>query len=134
AGSDRWRRAPRLRAAVPRRALRQPLCPPPPRRKAGRQRVRLAARVLLVPDHRLTMQHIRSYYAASATPAPLREPLRGEVTAGVCVVGGGIAGCSTAVHLAERGYKVVLLEGKRIAWGASGRSGGQAIFGFAAGQ
>jgi gamma-glutamylputrescine oxidase len=80
------------------------------------------------------MQHIRSYYAASTNPAPLREPLRGEVTADVCVVGGGIAGCSTALHLAERGYRVVLLEGKRIAWGASGRSGGQAIFGFAAGQ
>jgi gamma-glutamylputrescine oxidase len=56
------------------------------------------------------------------------------VAADVCVMGGGIAGCSTALHLAERGYKVVLLEGKRIAWGASGRSGGQAIFGFAAGQ
>jgi gamma-glutamylputrescine oxidase len=80
------------------------------------------------------MDHVRSYYAASANPAPRREPLRGEVTADVCVVGGGIAGCSTALHLAERGYKVVLLEGKRIAWGASGRSGGQAIFGFAAGQ
>jgi gamma-glutamylputrescine oxidase len=80
------------------------------------------------------MQHIGSYYAASANAAPLREPLRGEVTADVCVVGGGIAGCSTALHLAERGYKVVLLEGRRIAWGASGRSGGQAIFGFAAGQ
>ncbi len=80
------------------------------------------------------MDHVRSYYAASAHPAPLREPLRGEVTADVCVVGGGIAGCSTALHLAERGYRVVLLEGQRVAWGASGRSGGQAIFGFAAGQ
>jgi gamma-glutamylputrescine oxidase len=49
------------------------------------------------------MQHIRSYYAASANPAPLREPLRGDVTADVCVIGGGIAGCSTALHLAERG-------------------------------
>ncbi len=80
------------------------------------------------------MEHIRSWYAASANPAPLREPLRGEASADVCVVGGGIAGCSTALHLAERGYRVVLLEGKRIAWGASGRSGGQALFGFAAGQ
>jgi gamma-glutamylputrescine oxidase len=80
------------------------------------------------------VQHVQSYYAASANPAPDRERLRGEVTADVCVVGGGIAGCSTALHLAERGYDVVLLEGKRIAWGASGRSGGQAIFGFAAGQ
>ena len=80
------------------------------------------------------MQYVNSYYAASAHPAALREPLRGDVTADVCVIGGGIAGCSTALHLAERGYRVVLLEGKRIAWGASGRSGGQAIFGFAAGQ
>jgi gamma-glutamylputrescine oxidase len=80
------------------------------------------------------MQHVRSYYAASANPAPLRSALEGETAADACVVGGGIAGCSTALHLAERGFKVVLLEGKRIAWGASGRSGGQAIFGFAAGQ
>jgi gamma-glutamylputrescine oxidase len=80
------------------------------------------------------MDHIRSWYAASANPTPRREALQGEAVADVCVVGGGIAGCSTALHLAERGYKVVLLEGKRVAWGASGRSGGQAIFGFAAGQ
>jgi gamma-glutamylputrescine oxidase len=80
------------------------------------------------------MEHVRSYYAASANAAPLRETLRGEVTADVCVVGGGIAGCATALNLAERGYQVVLLEGKRVGWGASGRSGGQAIFGFAAGQ
>jgi gamma-glutamylputrescine oxidase len=80
------------------------------------------------------MEHIRSWYAASANPSPRREALQGDATADVCVVGGGIAGCSTALHLAERGYQVVLLEGKRVAWGASGRSGGQAIFGFAAGQ
>lgn len=80
------------------------------------------------------MEHVRSYYAASANPAPARAALQGEATADVCVIGGGIAGCSTALHLAERGYRVVLLEGQRIAWGASGRSGGQAIFGFAAGQ
>ena len=80
------------------------------------------------------MEHVRSYYAASANPAPARAALQGEATADVCVIGGGIAGCSTALHLAERGYRVALLEGRRIAWGASGRSGGQAIFGFAAGQ
>lgn len=80
------------------------------------------------------MEHVSSWYAASAQPAPLRDPARGELTADVCVVGGGIAGCSTALHLAERGYKVVLLEGKRIAWGASGRSGGQAIVGYACSQ
>jgi gamma-glutamylputrescine oxidase len=80
------------------------------------------------------VRHIDSYYAASANPAPERPALAGDVTADVCVVGGGLAGCSTALELAERGYKVVLLEGKRIAWGASGRSGGQAIVGFACSQ
>lgn len=80
------------------------------------------------------MDHIRSYYAATAHPSPPRPALRGDTTADVCVIGAGIAGCSTALHLAERGYKVVVLEGRRVGWGASGRSGGQAIFGYAASQ
>jgi len=75
-----------------------------------------------------------SYYAHSALPAPERQTLVGQVDADVCVIGGGIAGCSTALHLAERGYRVVLLEAQRIAYGASGRSGGQAIAGYACGQ
>ena len=80
------------------------------------------------------MEHVASYYAATAHAAPPRPPLEGAVRADVCVVGGGIAGCATALELAERGYRVVLLEGRRVAWGASGRSGGQAIFGFGTGQ
>jgi gamma-glutamylputrescine oxidase len=80
------------------------------------------------------MQHVASYYAASANPAPVRPPLEGDVGADVCVVGGGIAGCSAALDLAARGYRVVLLEARRIGWGASGRSGGQAIFGFGTSQ
>jgi gamma-glutamylputrescine oxidase len=52
----------------------------------------------------------------------------------VCVVGAGIAGCSTALHLAEKGFSVVLLEEHRVGWGASGRSGGEALFGLAPGQ
>lgn len=78
--------------------------------------------------------HARSYYAASAHAAPLRPALNQAVDCDVCVVGGGIAGCSAALHLAERGYRVVLLEQNRIAWGASGRSGAQAIYGLAAPQ
>jgi gamma-glutamylputrescine oxidase len=58
----------------------------------------------------------------------------GSIEADVCVIGGGIAGCSTALNLAERGYRVVLLEGQHIGWGASGRSGGQALVGYASGQ
>ena len=75
-----------------------------------------------------------SYYTASAHPAPRREPLSGTVSCDVCVIGGGIAGCSAALHLAERGYSVVLLEQQHIGWGASGRSGGQVIHGVACGQ
>ncbi len=75
-----------------------------------------------------------SYYSHSAVPAPERPALAGQVDADVCVIGGGIAGCSTALHLAERGYRVVLLESQRIGYGASGRSGGQAITGYACGQ
>ena len=70
--------------------------------------------------------YLESYYTASAPPAPLPPLLRRTHSADVCVVGGGIAGCSAALTLAERGYRVVLLEGQRIGWGASGRSGGQA--------
>ena len=78
--------------------------------------------------------YVDSYYAASARAAPERRPLEGSVDCDVCVVGGGIAGCSAALHLAERGLSVVLLEEQRVGWGASGRSGGQALFGVAAGQ
>jgi gamma-glutamylputrescine oxidase len=76
----------------------------------------------------------QSYYLATANVSPAHAPLSGRVEADVCVIGGGIAGCSTALHLAERGYRVVLLEGQRIGWGASGRSGGQALVGYASGQ
>jgi len=76
----------------------------------------------------------RSYYADTANSPAQHPRLEEAVDADVCVIGGGIAGCSTALHLAERGYRVVLLEAQRIGWGASGRSGGQALAGYASGQ
>ncbi len=78
----------------------------------------------------------RSYYVDSAgRPAGSdREPLRGEYETDVAVVGGGIAGCSAALHLAKRGYRVALVEARQIGYGASGRSGGQTIFGLATSQ
>jgi gamma-glutamylputrescine oxidase len=60
--------------------------------------------------------------------------LQGDQRAAVAVVGGGIAGLSAALHLAARGYQVALLEARFVGYGASGRSGGQTIFGLAVGQ
>jgi len=60
--------------------------------------------------------------AETAVPTP---PLSGDVQADVAVVGAGITGLSTALHLAERGVKVVVLESEEPGWGASGRNGGQ---------
>lgn len=75
-----------------------------------------------------------SYYEASVQrPAPC-PPLQGTVQADVVVVGGGFAGLSAALELAQRGLSVVLLEADRIGSGASGRNGGQAIVGYASGQ
>ena len=77
-----------------------------------------------------------SYYEASSPEAAgaQRGALAGEWRADVCVIGGGIAGLSAALHLAERGYRVALLEARFVGYGASGRSGGQTIFGLAASQ
>lgn len=66
-----------------------------------------------------------SYYAATATPFAALPMLQGEVQADVCVVGGGYTGLSAALHLAQKGYSVVVLEAHRMGFGASGRNGGQ---------
>lgn len=76
-----------------------------------------------------TSEHAASYYAASSHPQPDHPPLQGELQADVCVVGGGFSGLNTAIELAERGLSVVLLEARKIGWGASGRNGGQLIRG-----
>ena len=74
--------------------------------------------------------HTGSYYAASANPTPLRPELTGTHETDIAVLGGGYSGLSTALHLAERGHKVTLIEGARIGWGASGRNGGQVVNGL----
>jgi gamma-glutamylputrescine oxidase len=71
-----------------------------------------------------------SWYEASVVRPPPCRALDERISADVCVVGGGYAGVSAALELAQRGYSVVLLEAQRIGWGASGRNGGQVIVGF----
>ena len=66
-----------------------------------------------------------SWYAATATPLAPFPALTGDTRADVCIVGGGYTGLSAALHLAQRGYDVVLLEAHRVGFGASGRNGGQ---------
>ena len=72
----------------------------------------------------------RSWYAASARPWTPRPPLTGEAETDVAVVGGGFTGLSSALELAERGYRVTLLEAARIGFGASGRNGGHIATGY----
>jgi len=74
---------------------------------------------------RAPSQHIDSYYAATAIGLKDYAPLAGDVSCDVCIIGGGFTGLSSAIHLAERGYDVKLVEAERISWGASGRNGGQ---------
>ena len=66
-----------------------------------------------------------SLYAAEAEKLPPFPTAKGALHANVCVIGGGFTGLSTALHLAERGYDVILLEAQRVGFGASGRNGGQ---------
>jgi glycine/D-amino acid oxidase-like deaminating enzyme len=75
--------------------------------------------------------HTGSYYAATVNDVTNFAPLRGEHTADVCVIGAGFTGISAALHLAERGYNVHVIEANKVGWGASGRNGGQMIGGIA---
>ncbi|MDT0603902.1 NAD(P)/FAD-dependent oxidoreductase [Thalassotalea castellviae] len=71
-----------------------------------------------------------SYYAASANREVDYPALAESLTADICVVGGGYSGLATAIALQEKGYQVVLLEGAKIGYGASGRNGGQLVNSF----
>jgi gamma-glutamylputrescine oxidase len=72
----------------------------------------------------------RSYYVATANPFAPASTLQGERRADVVVIGGGYTGLNAALNAAEAGMSVILLEGGRIGWGASGRNGGQMIPGW----
>ncbi len=71
-----------------------------------------------------TLDYVDSYYRDTVSPGDPRPALEGDISTEVCVVGGGLAGLATALGLRERGVDVVLLESRRVGWGASGRNGG----------
>lgn len=81
-----------------------------------------------------TAPHASALYAAGAPPLPAQPRLAGVERADVVVLGAGLTGLSTAIELAQRGLSVVVLEAQRAGWGASGRNGGQAIFGYGCDQ
>lgn len=66
-----------------------------------------------------------SYYASSANAHSSLPAAKGDLSCDVCVIGAGYMGLSSALHLAQKGYDVVLLDAHRVGWGASGRNGGQ---------
>jgi gamma-glutamylputrescine oxidase len=77
-----------------------------------------------------SLNHDRTYHQLLRRQRQRYEPfptLDESISCDVCVVGGGYTGLSSALHLAEMGYDVVLLEGARIGFGASGRNGGQLV-------
>ena len=71
-----------------------------------------------------------SLWAATAAPAPDTPALDASVSCDVAIVGAGFTGLSTALHLAERGVNVRVIDGAQPGWGASGRNGGQVIPGL----
>ena len=82
----------------------------------------------------MTENYIDSYYTATAVGIENPEVAMSDYSCDVCVIGAGFTGVSTALHLAESGYDVVVLEADRIGWGASGRNGGQLHSGQRKGQ
>ncbi|HEY9215206.1 MAG TPA: FAD-dependent oxidoreductase, partial [Ancylobacter sp.] len=64
-------------------------------------------------------------YQLDAPPAPATPPLDGSRRASVAIIGGGIVGLATALHLTEAGTDVMVLEANEPGWGASGNNGGQ---------
>ncbi|MDB5360909.1 MAG: FAD-dependent oxidoreductase [Rhodospirillales bacterium] len=75
-------------------------------------------------------RHVDSWYLRTANPFTDDPPLAGETRADVAVLGAGFTGLTAALHLALRGFKVTVLEARRVGWGASGRNGGQILTGY----
>ncbi len=84
--------------------------------------------------YRNNTQAVQSYYEFSRRYLIEAGRLEQCGKTDVVIIGGGITGASTALHLARSGVDVVMVEAHHFGWGASGRSGGQIINGYAAEQ
>lgn len=71
--------------------------------------------------------HMQPYYWAGITPPASSAALHDHARADLCIVGGGVTGLSAALHAAQAGLKVVLLEARTLAWAASSRNAGYMI-------
>src|SRR5215468_12574234 len=71
-----------------------------------------------------------TWYVGTTPLPPARTPLNYDVDVDICVIGGGLAGLTAAREAARRGWSVVVLEARRIAWNASGRNSGVVLPGF----
>lgn len=77
---------------------------------------------------------VESWYRQTAHAFPRQPRLQGQRKVDVAILGAGLSGLSAAIELAKAGRTVAILEAREVGFGASGRSGGQAIFGFGCDQ
>jgi len=68
---------------------------------------------------------IGSFYKGSVKAFNSKDILENDTDVDICVIGGGLTGISSALHLAKKGFSVIICEARLIGWGASGRNGGQ---------